>query len=195
MQVSNEEEQSGERVVRRFRDVSPSEAAEAELTWFFNEAETAIEQPSNFQGLIAGCSPTSLEEVERRAEAIHAARKIHDRLKRLRSTDLLLLRGIYSEREWSEAVEEALPHGLAGAAEASAGVRVEHLRALARVQTRAKNVAAFVEEIVRKGRRDLLAEWRAEVELACALAVAAYERVRGDGPSVVPDDEDEEVGR
>jgi hypothetical protein len=30
-------------VVRRFRDVSPSEAAEAELTWFFNEAETAIE--------------------------------------------------------------------------------------------------------------------------------------------------------
>ena len=184
------EEQGSDRVVRRFRDVSPSEAAEAELTWFFNEAETAIEQPSNFQGLVAGCSPTSLEEVERRAEAIHAARKIHDRLQRLRSTDLLLLRGIYTEREWSEAVEQALPDGLAGAAEASVGVRVEHLRALARVQTRAKNVAAFVEEIVRKGRKDLVAAWRSEVELACALAVAAYERVRGDGPSVVPDEEE-----
>jgi hypothetical protein len=189
MQVP-EEEQSRERVARRFRDVSPSEAAEAELKWFFNEAETAIEQPSNFQGLVAGCSPTSLEEVERRAEAIHAARKIHDRLQRLRSTDLLLLRGIYTEREWSEAVEEALPDGLAGAAEASVGVRVEYLRALARVQTRAKNAAAFVEEVVRKGRKELLVAWRSEVELACALAVAAYERVRGDGPSVVPDDEE-----
>ena len=72
-------------------------------------------------------------------------------------------------------------------------MRVEYLRALARVQTRAKNVAAFVEEVVRKGREDLLAAWRSEVELTCALAVAAYERVRGDGPSVVPDDEG--VGR
>ena len=74
MQVPSEE-QSRDRGVRRFRDVSPSEAAEAELKWFFNEAETAIEQPSNFQGLVAGCSPTSLEEVERRAEAIHAAQR------------------------------------------------------------------------------------------------------------------------
>jgi len=43
MQVPSEE-QSRERVVRRFRDVSPSEAAEAELTWFFNEAETVTVQ-------------------------------------------------------------------------------------------------------------------------------------------------------
>jgi hypothetical protein len=33
-----------------------------------------------------------------------------------------------------------------------------------------------------------VAEWRAELELACAIAVTAYERVRGDGPSVVPDE-------
>lgn len=82
------------------------------------------------------------------------------------------------------------PDGLAGAAEASVGVRVEYLRALARVQTRANNVAAFVEEVVRRGRKDLMAAWRSEVELSCALAVSAYERVRGDGPSVVPDDEE-----
>ena len=31
--------------------------------------------------------------------------------------------------------------------------------------------------------------WRAELEVACALAVAAYERVRDDGPSVVPEEE------
>jgi hypothetical protein len=174
---------------RRFRDVSPSEAADAELTWFFNEAETAIDQPSNFQGLLAGASPTSLEEVERRAEAMHAARKIYDRLQRLRSTDRLLLSGLYTERACSDAMTEALPGGLAGAAQASVAVRVAYVRALARAETRAKGVVAFVEDVVRKARRNLVAEWRAELELACAVAVRAYERARGDGPSVVPEED------
>jgi hypothetical protein len=175
---------------RRFRDVSPSEAAEAELTWFFNEAETAMDEPSNFCVLLAGGTRSNLEEVERRAEARHAAGKINDRLQRLRSTDALLLSGLYTERPWSDAVEGALPGGLAGAAYASPRVRVEYVRALARAQTHAKDVGAFIEEVVRKGRPDLVAEWRAELELACAISVTAYERVRGDGPSAVPAEED-----
>jgi hypothetical protein len=175
-----------ERSARRFRDVSPSDAAEAELTWFFNEAESAIEQPSNYMGLLAGCLPTSLDEVERRAEAMHAARKIHDRLARLRRGDRMLLSGVYTEHDWSDAVLEALPGGLAGAAQASVCVRVAYFQALARAQTRARSVDAFVEEVVRRGRPDLVAEWRDELAVACAIAVTAYERVRGDGPSVVP---------
>jgi hypothetical protein len=169
---------------RRFREVSPSEAAEAELGWFFNEAETAIDQPSNYQAAIAGVSPTSNEAVERRAEAIHAARRIHDRLRRLRSTDALLLGGLYTEWTWSDAVIHALPGGLAGAARTSISVRATYVHALARAQTRAKNVADFIEEVVREGR--LQPALRDEVEVACALAVGAYERVRGAGPSVVP---------
>src|SRR5208283_3321379 len=65
---------------RRLRDFSPSAAADEELTWFFNKAEIAIDQPSNFQALLSGAAPTSLEQVERRAEAMHAARKIQERL-------------------------------------------------------------------------------------------------------------------
>ena len=177
---------------RRFRDVSPSEAAEAELTWFFNEAEIAMDGQSNYCARLAGCGVETLDEVERRLEAQHSAGKINDRLKRLRSTDALLLSGLYTERPWSQAVDAALPGGLAGAASALPRVRVEHVRALARAQTRAKDVCAFIEEVVRKGRPELVAEWRAELELACAIAVTAYERVRGDGPSVVPT---EEVGQ
>jgi hypothetical protein len=175
---------------RRFHDVSPSEAAEAELRWFFNEAESTIDLPSNFQGLIAGASPGSLDDVERRAEAMHSARKIHDRMKRLRTSDALLLSGLYTDRPWSDAVTAALPDGLAGAAHASVCVRAEYLTALARCQTRAKNVVDFIEEVVRKGRPGLVVAWRAELEVACAIAVAAYERARGDGPSVVPDEEE-----
>jgi len=174
---------------RKYRDVSPSKAAQAELTWFFNEAESAMDDQSNFCARLAGCGVDTLEAVERRAEARHSAGKIYDRLKRVTSTDALLLSGLYIERYWSDEVEAALPGGIAGAAAVCARVRVEHLRALARAQTRAKDARAFVEEIVRKGRPELVAEWRAELELAPSIAVAAYERVRGNGPSVVPEEE------
>jgi hypothetical protein len=167
--------------------VSPSEAADAELTWFFNHAEIDIDLPSTFEGIVRGISPTSLEAVERRLEAMHSARKIHDRLTRLRPPDSLLLSGLYIERVWPAAVLEALPGGLAGAAEASVRVRVEYVRAVGYARTRARSVAEFLEEVVREGRADLLAEWRAELEIACAIAINAYERVRGDGPSVVPE--------
>jgi hypothetical protein len=177
----------GRRQRRLFRDFLPSAAADAELTWFFNEAETAIDQPSNFQGLIGGAPPTSLEEVERRAEAMHAARKIHDRLQRLGAADVRLLSGLYTERPWSHAVTRALPGGLAGAAWASIPVRIAYVHALARAQTRAKNVADFIEEVVRSGRTEPVAAWREQLELACAVALRAYERVRRGGPSVVPE--------
>jgi hypothetical protein len=175
---------------RRFRDVTPSAAAEAELRWFFNEAEAEIDQPSNFCALLAGASPTSLDEVERRMEARHAAGKINGWLKRLHTTQALLLAGLYTERPWSDEVTQALPFGLAGAAESYATVRVEWLRAVALGQTRARNVAAWIEDVVHKGRRDLVDGWRAELELSCALAVHAYDRARGNRACVVPEEVD-----
>jgi hypothetical protein len=69
----------------------------------------------------------------------------------------------------------------------SVTVRAEHLCALARGQTSARSVAEWIEEVVRRGRPDLVAEWRQELEVVCATAVRAYERVRGEGPSLVPE--------
>lgn len=171
---------------RRFRDVTPSAAAEAELRWFFNEAEAEIDQPSNYCSLLAGVRRTTEDEVERRIEAQHAAGKINGWLKRLHTTEALLLAGLYTERPWSDEVTTALPFGLAGAAEAYPTVRVEWLRAVARGQTRARTVAAWIEDVVHKGRRDLVDAWRAELELSCALAVRAYDRARGNRSCVVP---------
>jgi hypothetical protein len=174
---------------RKFRDVSPSKAADAELRWFFNEAESAIDMPSNFLGVVAGVSAACIEAVEQRQEAMHAARKVHDWLKRLRESDARLLSGLYTERGGSGAVTKALPGGLAGAAEASVRVRIEYVRAFANAETRARSVVEFVEEVVREGRSALIAQWRDELEVACAIAIRAYERVRGSGPSVVPAEE------
>jgi hypothetical protein len=174
---------------RMFGGVAPSEDAEAELRWFFNEAEAAVEMPSNYQGLIAGASPTSMDAVERRLEAMHAARKISERLQGLRATDARLLAGLYTERPWSGAVLGQLPGGLAGAAAASVRVRMEYVRALASARTRVKSVSEYIEEVVRLRRCDLLAAWRVDLAPACALAVYAYEQARGGGPSVVPEED------
>ncbi len=175
---------------RRFRDVTPSPAAEAELRWFFNEAETEIDMPSNHCSLLAGVRRTTEEEVERRLEAQHAAGKINGWLKSLHTTQALLLAGLYIERPWSDEVSKALPCGLAGAAESYPTVRVEWLRAVARSQSRARSVADWIEDVVHLGRRDLVDAWRAELELSCALAVRAYDRARGNRPCVVPSDDE-----
>ncbi len=175
---------------RRFRDVTPSAAAEAELHWFFNEAESEIDMPSNHCSFLAGVRRTTEEEVERRLEAQHAAGKINGWLKSLHTTQALLLAGLYIERPWSDEVTKALPFGLAGAAEAYPTVRVEWLRAVARSQTRARSVADWIENVVHLGRRDLVDAWRAELELSCALAVRAYDRARGNRPCVVPCDDE-----
>jgi hypothetical protein len=87
---------------------------------------------------------------------------------------------------WSEAVLAVLPHGLSGAAAASPAVRMHHIRALATARTNKRTVTDWIEEVVRRGRPDLLAEWREELEMTCAIAITTYERVRGEGPSVAP---------
>jgi hypothetical protein len=180
---------SGSGLQRKYRDVSPTEEAAAELTWYFNDAPVAGDPEANQSARLLGSSIVTLDEVERHIEARHSALKISDRLRRLDIVDAFLLMGLFTERYWSDAVEAALPGGLAGAAAMAPRVRVEQMQALARGQTKAKDARAFVEHVVHEGRPELVAEWREELEVACALAVAAYERVRGNGPSVVPSDD------
>jgi hypothetical protein len=171
-----------------FGDVTPTEAAGRELRWFFNEAEEACEQPSNYEGLLlGGVVPTSLEAVEDRAEAIHAAGKIGGWLKRMSVADALMLEGVYRERVWPRAVERALG-ALAGAVVALPTVKVLHLRALAGARTEAGTAAEWVEEVA-KERPEALGAWRVEAERAAGIAVRAYERVRGKGECVVAEEE------
>ena len=168
----------------RFGDVSPSRAARHELRWFFNEALKEVDLPSNFVGLLSGVSPGSLAAVERRAEAIHSARKIRDRLATLSTLDAIMLQALYEERPWPPRVEGALGV-LTGPVAALPIVKAEHLRALLGARSRAQTVTAWLDELVAADRH-ALALWRPEAVIACAMAVTAYERARGKGGSVVP---------
>jgi hypothetical protein len=171
----------------RFGDVSPSDATVRELTWFFNEAESAMEEPSNYCRLVAGGTASTADEEVARIEALHAAGKINAWLAAVHTTEALLLAGLFTERAWPRRVERALGV-LAGAVEASPVVRAEHLRAVATVRTSAKTVTArLVEVIAHVGPASVVA-WKRDAERACAIAIRAYERARGTGPCAAPDD-------
>ena len=144
--------------------------------------------PSNCTGMLGGVRIGSLADVERRAEAIHAARKIHERLRSLSPMTVHVLSALYTERPWPKAVVKKLGV-LAGPMEGLPIVRAEHLRALARGRTKAKTVTAWLEEVVLAAEAAGMASWRDDAERACALAVYAYEQVRGDGESVAPTEE------
>jgi hypothetical protein len=156
----------GRRARLHVGNVSPSAAADEELHWFFNEAESEVDVPSSFCALLAGVPQDSLESMEDRAEALHAAGKIRTRLEALSVTDARMLESLYRERPWPWRVERVLGV-LAGPVDALAVFPVEYL-----VTDRAA-----------------LAPWRREAERCCRMAIAAYERARGTGPSVVPTEE------
>jgi hypothetical protein len=163
-----------------------SDRAIQELTWFFNEAEIAIGQPSLHAALVACAPPSSVDEAEARVEALHAARKIARRLATLPVADVRVLDAYCTERPWPAALEGVL-HGLVGVVEAMPAVRAEHLTARARGQTRTPDVTRWLRQLVAE-RSPLLKAWREQAEEARSRALAAYERARGTGPSLVPED-------
>jgi hypothetical protein len=170
----------------QFGDVTPSETADKELRWLFNESEAACEQPSNFSRLLGGVSPTSLSAVEARAEAMHAAGKIRKWLEAVPVAEAMMLEGVYRERVWPKAVLRAFGP-LAGAVAAYPTVRVLYLRALMNARTEADTVFEWLEERAKDGAEEL-AKWRQEVEARCAMAIRSYERARGKGECVVPEE-------
>jgi hypothetical protein len=169
----------------QFGDVKPSPQAQHELTWFFNEAERELDEPSAFCALVAGHTASTTEQAERRQEAMHAAGKINRRLQGLGVSDALMLSGLYTQRSWPPHLQRVLGR-LAGAVVAYPTVRAQYLRALIGAQTRAKCVEAWLDALIEIGGPAAVEDWRREVQVACAVASHAYELARGEGESVVP---------
>ncbi len=184
--VSNEREQM--HAGRRFGDVVVGAAADHELTWFFNEAESAMELPSVQGQLLAERRPGSPEALLAGAEAIHAGRKIWERLLAVGARDEFVLQALYTARRWPRAIERKLFH-LSGVVESLPAVRAQHLFERGRKLTAAATTTAWLEEIVEQRAAEAVA-WRDDAARACARALSAYQHVRGEGPSVAPEEDD-----
>ncbi len=117
---------------RRFGDVRPSPEADEELTWFFNEAANEIERPSTQGVLLGGHRRGDAEQLEARAEALRAARRIWERLQDVGERDSAVLEALYTNRRWPRALARKWAL-LVGVADAIPGAsREEVVRACGR---------------------------------------------------------------
>jgi hypothetical protein len=109
----------------------------------------------------------SPEAIVSGAHAMHQARRIWERLKRIGERHEMVLEALYTERRWPRAIEHRFRH-LAGVVEALSG---------------------GFEKLVVDG-SEQVAWWREQAANACAHALSAYEKVRGEGPSVAPQEDE-----
>jgi hypothetical protein len=110
----------------------------------------------------------SLAVTEACIEALHSAREIRQRLQKLGVREIDVLDALYTEKRWSRAIER----------------RLGHLAPVVEVLSK----TGWLEELVEQHPEEVAA-WRQQATRACGHAITAYERVRGDGPSVVPQED------
>lgn len=176
-------------------DLRASEAANHELTWFFGRALTDIEPGSNFWPLVQRALSGGYERMrssEDRADAMHRARKIHDRLCRLPPRDLWVLRTLYGPAGRIPGIIDDFCGWLAPLVCALPRVVSEYESAYRGRQTDVDSPAERLKErYVMFGMEEIDGPL-AEAQAAATRALKAYELVRGGGPSIAPQFEEED---
>jgi hypothetical protein len=170
--------------------VSPE--AVQELVWFFTEAEVAVAAPSNF-ALVADIAlsgrkrgaPVVDDSADDRVEALHAAETIRRRLESLADADVETIVALYTPDIWPPAFEDYFGE-LAGLVARSRTAMRELADARRRGETTTSSVAQWLADRIARGDEAGLDALREDAERARGVALRAYDRARGRGPSVVP---------
>ncbi len=154
----------------------PPGGADRELEWFFTMAESDMDARSNFATV-----PDQLcDDLDRRAEAAHAQRKILDWLKEVGDHDAGVLKVAYVARPWPLRLREELGR-VTGVVVRLATAQIglpdddEYLDALER-----KTAERLDEALAREG-RGALHRYRTKGLTLLTRAFASYVRERG-GP-------------
>jgi len=171
----------------RFGDLLVGIRTDDELRWFFNDAEIEMGQPSVLAAAFSGRGSGSLEVSEDHAEARHSAGKIKDRLQNIGVREWRVLEALYTDRIWPGTLVRRLGP-VVGVVEGLVGVRAQYLHEHKAQLTTAPSTTAWLEELVVRCSRDLVA-WRKDAFLACERALEAYELARGRHTSVVPQED------
>ncbi len=162
--------------------------ADAELEWFFNLAGSDMGDVSNFGRLL----PPVDEEGERRtiedhAEAAHSYRVIRGWLRAIPDSDAGVLQAAYEPRCWPRAVrnEFGLLSGIAVRLMAAPDEWPEDRRSQQAMDS--ENARELEDMCMNRGPKEesTMQRLRLEAQGRFARSAAAYEKVRGCGPSVV----------
>ena len=158
-----------------------------ELRWLYNDAPAEMGQPSSLAAAFSGRGSGTLEITEANLEARHAARRIWDRLGSIGGRDERVLETLYTDRVWPGTLVRRFGP-VVGVVEGLVGVRAEYLHAHLERRTTATDTTGWLEELVARCSKDLVA-WRREAVRAVEQALVAYERTRTQPESVVPPEE------
>ncbi len=174
-------------------ELQVSREAEEELVWFFTEAELAIAVRSNFTTVadmaLAGgkrSAPGADHTSDDRVEAVHAAETIRRRLTSLADGDLDTIVALFTPDIWPEAFERYFGE-LAGLVARSRAAMRELADARQRGDATTSSVAQWLADRIARGDDAGLDALRVEAERARGVAMRAYDRARGRGPSIVPE--------
>jgi hypothetical protein len=171
----------------RFGDVLVGIRTDEELSWFFNDAGTEMGLPSTLTVADTGRGAGSLAVSEANLEARHAAHKIRDRLESIGLRNERVLETLYTDRIWPGTLVRRFGP-VVGVVEGLVAVRAGYLHAHMTQRTGAACTTAWLEELVARCSKDLVA-WRIDAFRAVEQAVEAYEQGRGKDGSVVPPEE------
>jgi hypothetical protein len=171
----------------RFGDVLVGIRTDEELSWFFNDAGTEMGLPSILAAADTGRGAGSLEVTEANLEARHAAHKIRDRLEIIGLRNERVLETLYTDRIWPGTLVRRFGP-VVGVVEGLVAVRCQYLHARLAQRTKARSTRAWLEELVARCSKDLVA-WRIDAFRAVEQAVKAYERALGKDASVVPSEQ------
>ena len=189
---------------RAVAELRAGAAANEELAWFFERALSEIEVPSNYPSMVRRllCGRRRLardtrqadDGGERRAEAMHAARIIYDRLDELRSYDRWVICTLYTPAVWPAELEEEWGW-LTPLVCALPATEKRFERARRRAKTTANRAVDWLADAVRLFGPEPFRDLAEQAQATAAGAMLAYESKRRRPGSVVPCDRDEEDGR
>ena len=179
--------------VCRVYELHVSPEAEQELVWFFTEAELAIAVQSNFTTVadlaLAGgkrSAPGEDHTADDRVEALHAAETIRRRLQSLPDADVDTIVALYTPDVWPPDFEHYFGE-LAGLVARSRPAMRELADARRRGGTTTSSVAQWLADRIARGDDAGLDALRVDAERVRGVALRAYDRARGRGPSIVPE--------
>jgi hypothetical protein len=178
-----------------FEPSSSNKVLHEELSWFFNEAESAASLPSNFttpRGKASSWYGTMMKAdlgAEERVEAACAAGTIERRLRAMPDSDVGVLFAAFGPHLWPEKLERALGP-LTGIVVRLAAAGGTPTGAGGHAARRDHDVARALERSLHHEGLLGLGLLRAEAHTLLARALRAYARIRGLGPSIVPGKEE-----
>jgi hypothetical protein len=168
------------------KDLRVHPGAEAELEWFFNQAESDMGARSNFEIMVRSARAVDPEEAAAEAaEAAHKHRRIRTWLRRMPDRQAGILQAAYETGRWPRALRDELGVLIGIVARLACAQGPSHLDRGRQAIVEERWAELHAEGGAESGAAAALQALREEAERLLVTAHVAYRLARGRGPWLV----------